>query len=82
MLRELNILALLKGEEHYVFVYHDEARAEVVQVMRDWASDPRLSFSWFDAAVLAQRVYKPLQDSSLPDKQRSIRSQRFDSCDH
>ncbi|MCS7166139.1 MAG: hypothetical protein RMI91_12625 [Gemmatales bacterium] len=58
MLREINILALHKGEEHYIFVYHEEARAEVVQVMREWASNPRLSFSWFDAAVLAQRVAK------------------------
>ncbi|GBD35109.1 hypothetical protein HRbin36_00213 [bacterium HR36] len=56
MLQELNILALLKGEEHYVIVYTEDSQQEAVQAMRDWAADPRLSFSWFDAAVLARRL--------------------------
>jgi hypothetical protein len=54
--RELNILALIKGNERYVFVYDDESRDALVEVLRNQAAEPRLTFSWFDAGVLTQKV--------------------------
>jgi hypothetical protein len=54
--REFNILALVKGRERYIFVYDDASRQHLLDVFRDQAADPRLSFSWFDAAVLADKV--------------------------
>jgi len=54
--REFNILALLKGEERYVFVYDDESRASLIDAFRDAAAEPSLSFSWFDATVLTQKA--------------------------
>jgi hypothetical protein len=54
--REFNILALVKGRERYIFVYDDASRQQLLDVFRDQAADPRLSFSWFDAAVLADKV--------------------------
>jgi len=54
--REFNILALIKGEERYVFVYDDESRGSLIDVFRDTAADPRLSFSWFDATVMTQKA--------------------------
>jgi hypothetical protein len=54
--RELNILALLKGQERYIFVYDDESRSELLDEFRDHAADPRLSFNWFDAAVLTDKA--------------------------
>jgi hypothetical protein len=60
--RELNILALIKGAERYVFVYDDASRDALLDVLRDQAADPRLSFSWFDASVLTQRVREQAQD--------------------
>lgn len=56
MRREFNILALIKGEERYVFVYDDESRGSLIDVFRDTAADPRLSFSWFDATVMTQKA--------------------------
>ncbi len=56
MRREFNILALLKGEERYVFVYDDESRASLIDAFRDAAAEPSLSFSWFDATVLTQKA--------------------------
>lgn len=56
MTREFNILALVKGRERYIFVYDDASRQQLLDVFRDQAADPRLSFSWFDAAVLADKV--------------------------
>jgi hypothetical protein len=54
--REFNVLALVKGNERYVFVYDDDSRAELLNAFRDQAADPRLSFSWFDAAVLTDKA--------------------------
>ena len=54
--QEFNVLALVKGQEHYIFVYDDESRQPLVDAFRDQAADPRLSFNWFDAAVLTQKA--------------------------
>ncbi len=54
--REFNILALIKGEERFVFVYDDESRSELIDALRDQAADPRVSLSWFDAAVLTEKA--------------------------
>jgi len=54
--REFNILALIKGEERYVFVYDDDSRAQLIDALRDQAADPGLSLSWFDAAVLTEKA--------------------------
>jgi hypothetical protein len=54
--REFNILALIKGEERYVFVYDDDSRAQLIDTLRDQAADPGLSLSWFDAAVLTEKA--------------------------
>ena len=54
--REFNILALIKGEERYVFIYDDDSRAQLIDALRDQAADPGLSLSWFDAAVLTEKA--------------------------
>lgn len=56
MRRELNVLALVKGDERYVFLYDDDCRGELIETFRNWAADPALSFSWFDAAVLTEKA--------------------------
>ncbi len=52
----INVLALLKGDERYVFLYDDRSANQVLQTLGRYAADPELSFSWYDAAVLSQRV--------------------------
>jgi len=54
--QEFNVLALVKGTEHYVFVYDDDSRQTLIDALRDQAADPALSFNWFDAAVLSQKA--------------------------
>jgi hypothetical protein len=63
--REFNILALVKGKERYVFVYDDASRQPLLDVFRDQAADPRLSFNWFDAAVLTEKA-RAQQEASPP----------------
>lgn len=54
--RDINVVALVKGGERYVFLYDDESREETLRAMARQAANPELSFSWYDAAVLAQKV--------------------------
>lgn len=55
---ELNALALVKGEEKYIFVFGVtcEDRAGILKAMGRFASDPDLSFTWADMATLCPRV--------------------------
>jgi len=55
---ELNVLALNKGAERFIFVYDEESREVLVDALRDQAADPRLSLNWFDAAVLSQKLWE------------------------
>lgn len=52
----VDVLALVKGNERYIFIYDDNHRAEILRVMGRFASNPELSFTWYDAACLSQRV--------------------------
>ena len=56
MSQDINVLALVKGSERYVFLYDDESRAETLRVLGRFASNPELSFTWYDAAVLSQKI--------------------------
>lgn len=56
MTEEINVLALVKGEERYVFLFNDQQRSETLRTLGRFASDPELSFSWYDAAVLSQKI--------------------------
>ena len=56
MSREVNVLALVKGDEYYVYVYDDASRAALGDELKRQAADPALGFSFFDAAVLAGKA--------------------------
>ena len=68
MRRQFNVLALVKGDERYVFVYDDESHQPLIDALRDQAADPRLSFTWFDAAILSEKAKEQTLGSaeSLP----------------
>jgi hypothetical protein len=54
--RELNVLALFKGDERFIFVYDDDSRDTLIDDIRHKAADPAVPINWFDAAVLTDRV--------------------------
>lgn len=56
MQRGINVLALVKDSERYVFLYDDESDASLLQQLGRFASDQELSFTWYDAAILSQKV--------------------------
>jgi hypothetical protein len=54
--QDINVLALVKGEERYIFLFDDANRSEALRTLGRFASNPELSFSWYDAAVLSQKI--------------------------
>ena len=54
--QDINVLALVKGEERYIFLFSDRHRAETLRTLGRYASNSELSFNWYDAAVLSQKV--------------------------
>lgn len=50
----MNVLTLAKDGEAYVF--HFDSLAMFRETCGRFASDPELSFTWYDAAVLSQRA--------------------------
>jgi hypothetical protein len=61
---DINVLALVKGDERYIFLYDDTKRAETLRIFGRYASNPELSFSWYDAAVLSQRLRREQRELS------------------
>lgn len=53
---DLNVIALIKGSERFIFVFDDGSRDEVIAEVRDRAADPATGLNWSDAAVLTDRV--------------------------
>lgn len=60
------ILALVKEttNERYFVMFSDTHRQDALRMLGKWAADPELSFSWYDAAVLAQRIRAAAQEQS------------------
>ena len=56
MSREFNVLALIKGEEKYVYVYDDSSRGSLIETFHQHAAEPELTMNWFDAVVLTQKA--------------------------
>ncbi len=66
MANDLNVLALIKGAEHYIFVYDEQSRPQVIEDFRTLAGDPDLDFSWFDAMVMTKRAREQASEEAQP----------------
>ena len=74
MSNELNVLALIKGQERFIFVYDDASRQSLIDTFRDLAADPNFSLTWFDALVLTRKAREqeqpPTPQSPEPTRSR------------
>ena len=73
MAKDVKVIALVKGEEQYVFLYNENNRAETLRLLGRYASNPELSFTWYDAAVLSQKI----RQESLQQTREKQRSESF-----
>lgn len=65
MQKEVNVLALVKNGERFVFLYDSGSVDVLLEQLGQHAGDPELSFTWYDAAVLSQRVRKLREQSEI-----------------
>jgi hypothetical protein len=56
MRREMNILAMAKGQERYVFLYDDQSYDTLIDLFDKYADNPDLNFSTADASLLSQKA--------------------------
>jgi hypothetical protein len=70
--QDINVLALVKGEERYVFLFDDASRAEALRVLGRFASNPELSFTWYDAAVMSQKIRQDEQQQHRPTRRFNV----------
>jgi hypothetical protein len=68
--QDINVLALVKGDERYIFLFDDASRAETLRTLGRFASNPQLSFTWYDAAVLSQKVRQTTPRDPSPSRFR------------
>lgn len=68
MSRAVNVLALVRDEHKFVFLYDDDSVDTLLSTLSEYASDPELEFTWHDAAVMAQRV-RAMLDKSDSDRE-------------
>lgn len=67
----INVLAIVKGEERYIFLYDDSNRTETLRMLGRYAADPQLSFTWYDAAVLSKKIREMSIEDELTAAERS-----------
>ncbi len=70
----VNVLALVKGSERYIFLYDDASVGTLLQTLGRYASDDELGFTWYDAALLSQKVRKLKREA---DQTRITERHRF-----
>ena len=66
MTQDINVLALVKGAERYIFLYDDSQRSETLRILGRYASNTDLSFTWYDAAVLSQKIRRESRTTAQP----------------
>lgn len=72
MSQDINVLALVKGKERYIFLFDDAHRAELLRTLGRFAANPELSFTWFDAAVLSHKVRHAFNEAPVPARWREL----------
>lgn len=51
-----NVTGLVKGVERFIVIWADDQAEEALRVLGRWASNPELSFTWYDASVVSKRI--------------------------
>ena len=68
MSKSMNVLALVRDEHRFVFLYDDNSVETMLTTLSQYASDPELEFTWYDAAMLAQRVRRMLEQQQFEEQ--------------
>lgn len=57
---DVNVVAIVKNKttphEYWIFLCDDANKTEILRQAGRWATNPELSFSWYDAATVSQKI--------------------------
>ena len=56
-MQAINTQVLVKGQEKWVVIWRDGRGQDARRQLCDWAMQPDLDFSWYDAIQLAKAIY-------------------------
>lgn len=56
MSHDINVVGLVKKKEQYIFLFDDESITETLRCLGRFASNPELSFTWFDADDMIRKI--------------------------
>lgn len=59
----MNVLAVVKEHERFVFLYDDESLAALLHTLGRFARDRSLDFTWYDAALLSVKARQMKQQA-------------------
>lgn len=68
----MNVIALVKESERYVFLYDDSSPQQLLEQLGKHASDPELNFTWYDAAILSQKVRRIQQENNCSQRENEV----------
>lgn len=55
---DVQVVVIVKHKERFVFVFTDRTRDQVLQTLGRFAENPDLNFTWYDAAIVANKIRK------------------------
>ena len=71
--KDPNLIIMVNDyKECYIFLYDQENYAEILKTLDRFASNPELSFSWHDSAVLGKNIRKKMQKLRQGDKKWDV----------
>jgi hypothetical protein len=78
---EVNVVALVRGDEQYIFMFDESNRTETLRMLGRYAADPELSFTWYDAAVMSQKVREMATSKKAVAKPSHVNANLLDADD-
>ena len=72
MANSVNVLAMVRDEHRFVFLYDDKSVETVLATLSQYAMDSELAFTWHDAALMAQRVKRLMEDQNAETELESF----------
>lgn len=64
-------LSMKKGEDSYVFWFHEGQESDLLSAFLTLADDETTSFDWFDAAVMSYQLGRPLSRETLEQSRQA-----------
>lgn len=59
------LVSITRNGQTYMFIYRDGMRTDMLRQIGKMAADPSIDFSWYDAALVSQRIRQTMHDEPV-----------------